>query len=219
MSKAIDYSLRRYGRLQPLAFAFSRSTPSGQDKKYWLCQCDCGSEAVVWAASLQNGDTKSCGCLRKEMRAAKNHRHGASGTAEYQAWSMIKRRCLNVRSNGYENYGGRGITMCARWLESFENFFADVGPRPSQDHSIDRIENDGNYEPNNVHWATPSEQMNNMRKSVKITLNGITKTVAEWSRLLKLNPFTIYARIDAGWEPERALIEPVRKWPSQKPKG
>lgn len=215
MTKPRDYSGNRYGRLEAIAFAFSRSTPNGSNRAYWLCKCDCGSETVTWVGSLQSGDIRSCGCLRRETVAAKNRRHGMSGTAEYNTWLLMRRRCLNPRSKGWKNYGGRGITVCEAWLNSFETFLADVGPRPSPEHSIERKEVDGNYEPGNVIWATYSEQMNNMRKSVKITLNGITRTVAGWSRLLKVNQFTVYDRLDAGWDPERALTEPVRKWPSQ----
>jgi hypothetical protein len=215
MSKAVDMTGRRFGRLEVVTFAYGRPTPSGSVKKFWLCRCDCGGEALVWGAALQSGETKSCGCLRREAVAAKNRSHGMSGTPEYKAWSYMKRRCLNPNSAGYENYGARGVSVCDRWVQSFEAFLADVGPRPSPQHSIERDDVDGNYEPRNVRWATYSEQMNNLRKSVKITMAGQTRTVAEWARLLKINPFTIYDRLDAGWDPIRALSEPVRSRPKR----
>lgn len=210
MTKPIDYAAQRYGRLRPSAFAFMRETEGGQRKNYWLCKCDCGEEIIVSVASLQSGDTRSCGCLRREAVAAKNTKHGQSRSAEHRAWCEMKRRCLNPRSKSFHNYGGRGISICPRWIESFENFLADLGPRPTSQHSIDRINVNGNYEPDNCRWATSAEQYSDLRKSVHVEVNGIRKTVAEWARLTGINPYTIYDRIDAGWDPVRAVSEKPR---------
>ena len=126
----------------------------------------------------------------------------------------MKKRCLNPRAKQFEDYGGRGITVCDRWINSFENFFADVGPRPSPEHSIDRIDNDGNYELGNVRWATAFEQAANNRRNVSITVDGETLPASEWARRTGTNVYTIYDRLDAGWNPQRAVTEPPRKWPA-----
>jgi hypothetical protein len=129
---------------------------------------------------------------------------------EYNTWCQIKRRCLNSNDTAWPNYGGRGITICDKWAESFEAFFNDVGPRPSRKHSIDRLNNDGNYEPGNVRWATQREQMQNTRRNRYVTLNGETKTVMEWSRVTGVHFNTIRARLNRGLSPEEAL-SPVNR--------
>ena len=121
----------------------------------------------------------------------------------------MKKRCESPKSDSYENYGGRGIKVCERW-QTFENFLADMGQRPTSDHTIERIDLDGNYEPNNCIWIPRREQFLNMRKSVKITINGDTRIVAEWARLYKINPYTVYDRLDAGWSPADAVLTPPR---------
>jgi hypothetical protein len=135
----------------------------------WLCVCSCGNFTVVSGRHLTSGATRSCGCLQQEAvrRTGKDnttHTHSRRGqtTAEYRAWCHMWSRCTNPNVERYPNYGGRGIRVCKRW-KRFENFYADVGPRPSERYSIDRIENDGNYEPGNVRWATRSEQRRNRR--------------------------------------------------------
>jgi hypothetical protein len=213
--KPVDYQGRKFGRLRPVSRAFVRVTPSGSRKHYWLCQCDCGEEVVVWAGQLTGGDTQSCGCLRRELRAAKNRVHGRAKTPEYEAWCDMKARCSNPKKRGFANYGGRGIKVCEQWQNSFEDFLAHIGPKPSPAHSVDRIETNGHYEPGNVKWSTKSEQLNNQRKNVVLTLNGTSRTVSQWARILKINEHTLADRIRAGWSDERALTEPVRKWPSQ----
>lgn len=130
----------------------------------YKCTCDCGNEVIIDHGSLQSGRTKSCGCLNKEKASENAYKHGHSGyneSKEYRTWCNMKIRCYNKNHNRFEHYGGKGIKVCDRWLNSFENFLADMGNAPSSEYSIDRINNDGDYDPNNCRWATASEQINN----------------------------------------------------------
>jgi hypothetical protein len=149
---------QRFGRLAVLQEAGAR-----HGNRYWRCECDCGGETTVRTKSLRNGDTNSCGCLWLEIIKASNATHRLTETPEYRAWRAAKDRCYNPNTWNFHNYGGRGISMCDRWRNSFEAFYADMGPRPSAQHSIDRINNDGNYEPDNCRWSTRKEQRANRR--------------------------------------------------------
>lgn len=152
---------------------YNRLTVQGLDhvkrsKRFYRCLCVCGRTCVVDISHLKSGNTKSCGCLMHEWstsgKAPLKH-GGAKGghTVEYNAWAKMRQRCYNPKDHKYPNYGGRGITVCERWNSDFAAFLADMGPRPSPTHSINRINNDGNYEPSNCNWATPKEQSNNRR--------------------------------------------------------
>ena len=151
----------RFGRLTVL----SRLVTSYKKNALWECRCNCGNIHVVSSAHL--GFTKSCGCLKREIATSRIYqqltRHGRSGTSEHTAWIQMRQRCSLPNHRAWKDYGGRGVTVCERWLNSFENFFADMGMKPSPKHSIDRVNNDGNYEPNNCRWATKSEQRRNQR--------------------------------------------------------
>jgi hypothetical protein len=137
---------------------------SGRYKKV-KCICDCGNTGTYYLCNLKSGKTKSCGCLYNETRVG-NYKHGGTGTREYSIWKAMKRRCYNKNVKDYPNYGGRGIIVCDRWLNSFENFISDMGKKPSAEYSIDRIDVNGNYEPSNCRWATPKEQRLNQRKTL-----------------------------------------------------
>ena len=156
--KPIDLTGQRIGRLVVRHISGRRN-----GKRLWLCQCDCGAMAIVQAGYLRQGDTKSCGCLQRELSAARLRTHSDIFSPEYRVWRAMKSRCFNQRAPAWKNYGGRGITVCERWLK-YEHFRADMGPRPAGT-SIDRINNDGNYEPGNCRWATRAQQNNNTRRS------------------------------------------------------
>lgn len=136
--------------------------------------------------------------------------HGMCKTPEYKAWGKMKERCNNSKCKSYHNYGGRGILVCDRWLHSFKNFLIDMGMRPSPKHSLDRINNNDNYFPENCKWSTATQQTNNQRKTVFFTYKGKTQSVSEWGREYNIEPFVLHGRINTGWPIEKALNAPVR---------
>jgi hypothetical protein len=160
--------------------------------------------------SLLNSSSKSCGCLHREAAAAANRTHGQSNSDEYGIWVHLLSRCFNRNDDRYDRYGGRGIAVCERWLK-FENFIADMGPRPSHAHSIDRIDNDGHYEPSNCRWATPERQQRNTARTMRVTFRGETLALSDWSERLGIASATLFCRIRRGWTAERALTLPVQK--------
>ena len=181
-----------------------------QDQKtFWNCLCDCGNTKVVPLSSLRNKGTRSCGCLSSENIT----KHGGSQTIEYQTWEAIKQRCENPKNVGFHNYGGRGIKICAQWSQNFEAFLADMGYKPSPNHSIERIDVNGHYEPSNCVWLLNSLQSGNMRKNILITINGITHHASEWARIYKISRSVIYWRLNHDWEPIKAVITPLKSSP------
>lgn len=194
---------RSYGRLTVTGFY-------GRDA---FCQCSCGNSGFfVRLASVRSGNTKSCGCLKREAMAAvgrSTKTHGLTRTPTYRSWQGLRARCLDPNDKSYPNYGGRGITVCERWAD-FANFLADMGLKP-RGTSIERVDNDGPYSKGNCCWATPAEQNKNRRNVRWVVLNGERATLTDWCRRLGLNYSTVNGRIcKRGWTEERALTEGVR---------
>jgi hypothetical protein len=165
---------------------------------YWNCICECGAKRIVSSNNLRNKTAFSCGkCIKKNKKHGHKTRLGAS--LEYSSWVSMKNRCYNKNTNNYSLYGGRGIAVCDRWLNSFENFLEDMGNRPSKKHSLDRINVNGNYEPSNCRWATKYEQLRNQRTNVHLCVDGVVKIVADWAKVSGTSFSTIHSRIKRGF--------------------
>jgi hypothetical protein len=177
--------------------------------RLWLCKCSCGQTSTIAGASLRSGLSKSCGCKKGAFITAGLTKHGRTSTPEYRTWSAMRGRCCNPKNKSYYLYGGRGIRVCSEWLESFETFFADMGPRPSTKHSIDRIATNGNYEKSNCRWATPVVQARNRRLVRHVKFNGQALTIMEWSEITGIDYSTIKARLKRKWPAELALTIPT----------
>lgn len=201
--KRLNLVGQKFGRLTILSFSYVSNHGDG----YWNCICDCGKERTVMGSNLKAGNTKSCGCLQKE-RSGMPPKHGMSKTSIHSSWRGMAQRCYNPKNNNYHRYGGRGIKVCKRWLNSFTNFYKDMGEKP-ENKTLDRINNNGNYTPKNCKWSTAIEQQNNTRFNRLITIKGKTKTISEWSRIEKINSSTVSKRIKHGWSPEKSVMTKV----------
>lgn len=190
-----------FGRLTVLAQV--ENTKDGHKK--WLCLCSCGVEVKVCGSSLIGGSTKSCGCLRGDIAKECNSSHKMSGSRTYTTWQSMKRRCNLPKDKDYKNYGARGIKVCNRWSESFDKFLEDMGDRPIG-MSIDRIDVNGDYEPDNCRWTSFRGQANNRRNTVFITYDGITLSLSDWADELSIPQATIWTRRLKGWSPEECLF-------------
>lgn len=203
MAALKDLTGQRFGRLVVLG-----PHHRAKNKTWWPCRCDCGAAVTIWSYYLLTGNTKSCGCYRRDFTTAKNASHGKRHEPEYAVWYLMRQRCDDPDNSGY---GGRGINVCDRW-QSFERFYEDMGPRPTPDHQIDRIDNDGPYSPDNCRWATRIENCNNRRDNVLIEWRGEALTVPEWSRRTGVGKHPLWHRLfRLGWSVERALTTPVRQ--------
>lgn len=163
--------------------ALSRNGSAKGGQATWLCKCVCGKEKIYAGFSLKQGNTKSCGCMKNSLIRDSRTKHGLSNTTEFKTWTGIKNRCLNANSKDYKSYGGNGIKVCDRWINSFENFINDMGLKPSKNHSIDRINNEEGYSKQNCRWALPVTQNSNRKSNV--FYEG--KTMAEWGRILGIS--------------------------------
>jgi hypothetical protein len=211
--KPLDLSNTEVNGITFLEFSHRHIKPSGKGVRKWKCRCHCGKEFVTIPASVKNGATTSCGCNHRAVSAAlgkKKATHGMSKSKEYKIWAHMKQRCYDAKSKEYKYYGARGISVCDRWLTSFPNFIADMGPRPSDKHSIDRVDNNGNYCPDNCKWSTVIEQRRNRRGRRWLTFNGQTRIAAEWSEITGIPRSLIIQRIDKnGYSVEEALTLPI----------
>lgn len=183
---------RVYNRLTVLGYL-------GRDKQrlaLWLCRCECGVVKSIRGTALRNGTILSCGCLSREINSRQFRTHGHSYKREYAIYAQARQRCVNPKNGGFHKYGGRGIEFR---FSCFEDFIEAVGFRPTPQHSLDRIDNDGHYEKGNLRWATPSEQAHNTRTNRTLTIDGETKILSDWSRATGESTSNIIARIKRGW--------------------
>lgn len=197
--KKEDISNKRFGRL--VAVELVAQDDSWNDK--YLCKCDCGNQTIVLKLSLKSGDTRSCGCLMREIFT----KHKACKDKTYIIWQGMKQRCFDKKSKNYSKYGGRGITMCKEWREDYLIFLKDMGEVP-EGKSIERIDNNGNYEPSNCKWATIKEQARNKRNSLIINYKGQSKHLLDWCEELNLSYNLIRDRLRKGWETDKAFETP-----------
>jgi len=211
MGKAIDMRGRVYGRLTVVGPAPKRNCAA----LYWLCECQCGKRTEINGTNLRLGLTKSCGCLNQENRCRRDNKitkHGHSGSLTYASWTAMRSRCRRRKNKDWHRYGGAGITVCERWRDSFENFLADMGERPSRRHTLDRYPDPaGDYEPTNCRWATHAEQSSNKIITATFTAFGKTKHIDEWCREYAIGRSTVRERLCRGWSVEEALSTPVLK--------
>lgn len=175
----------------------------------WICRCVCGAEVILRDRALISGNTRSCGCLARDLRADRHRTHGRSKTREYGRWNSMVQRCINPQVASYPRYGGRGITVCDRW-RTFENFLADMGPIPSPEYQIDRIDNQGDYSPENCRWADRRTQMNNKGCTCWIEWRGERKPLTNWADVTGIPACEIHRRLKRGWSVDRALTQPLR---------
>ena len=190
MSSKIDLTGKVFGRLAVVSDAGSNK----HGKVMWLCECECGTQSVVCGSDLRTGHTKSCGCLSRDVASSGNYKHGMEGIPIYKVWAGMLQRCNNPKNKRYKNYGGRGIKVCKRW-DKFENFYADMDERP-EGLTIERIDNDGNYEPSNCKWATRKENSRNTRTNRIIKYEGISRCLSAWAEELGINKGTLKNRLN-----------------------
>lgn len=210
MGKFIDLTGQTFGRWVVLR----RATQPIYGKPAWVCQCECSVVKTVAASSLRTGESQSCGCLASDNSAERLRviatKHGLHNTQEYFRWISMKARCSQQTHPRYADYGGRGIKVCKRWSESFEAFRADMGPQPSKHHTLERIDNDKDYKPGNVKWATRREQAQNRRNSVSLTIDGITKPLTVWCKYDRSLEARVRYRLAQGWSHKDALLKPAK---------
>lgn len=202
-SRTQDLTGKIFERLTVVAFAgYHHKAP------YWTCVCLCGTTKDYQSNNLLSGATQSCSCLKIERTKKANTTHGKRTKPEYSIWNMLIQRCHNPNNQDHHRYGNRGIIVCEAWRQSFEVFYADMGPRPTPQHTIERRNNDYGYNLDNCFWATRSEQARNRRSTIMFTHEGITLCVQDWAIRLGHKPGTVRQRMYNGWSIERALLTP-----------
>lgn len=202
MGKRLDLSGHLFGRLTAIAPA-----ERIKGKTAWTCICECGNAVSVTTHGLRTGDTRSCGCLKTDMLVERNRSHNKSKTRTYRIWNAMLARCRNQNHASWPHYGGRGIGVCEQW-SNFTQFLADMGEAP-HDRSIDRIDNNKGYSPDNCRWANNKEQAANKSNNHHITINGETKLLAEWCKIYSISAPAVANRIKRGWSEEKAITTPT----------
>lgn len=208
MPKRINIKGERYGRLVVI-----KSLKDKNGKTRWRCRCDCGQVKDTGTHQLRGGNTRSCGCLTRERLNAKPTRrtHGYTGIPEHVVWKGMRARCNNENHAAYKNYGGRGIKVCKRW-NKFSNFLADMGKRPSSKHTIERTDNNKNYEPSNCEWVTRKVNCDNRRDTVVLTFKGRIQSLTKWAEEYNIKNTTVHNRLKLGWTIKAALSTPVKQY-------
>jgi len=215
----------RFNRLVVVEYAGRKLRGHRQGYAYfWKCRCDCGSASTVAEPKLKNGSTKSCGCYQASQLGDRSRTHGQTKSPEFRIWQGMRKRCYNASDPKYGRYGARGIQVCARYRTSFAAFFADMGPRPDSQHSVDRRDNDGHYScgkceecqrnewPANLRWATTKQQIRNYSRNKMFTWQHKTQCLKAWAEELQINYATLYTRIFvAKLSVEEAFSTPVKK--------
>ena len=197
--KRLDLIGKRFGKLIVVSYF-------GKKGRYinWNTKCDCGGEKVVSRGHLRSGRTKSCGCINKLMMTKRMTIHGNYYTPSYRIWKSMISRCTYPTNISYKNYGGRGITVCNRWMDSFKNFYHDMGDVP-RNMTLERVDNNKNYNPDNCKWATDKEQANNRRSNNILSYNGRSMNISQWAIVLNIKRKTLSWRIHNGWSIQRAF--------------
>ena len=198
MQNTLGLLSQKFGRLTVV----SKASASKAGKSRWLCRCDCGIEKIVRGDNLTSGCTKSCGCLNRALVSERRTTHGNSQTPEYKAWKAAEYRCIHPNDARFHDYGGRGIEFR---LPNFVEFLAHIGPRPSNKHSLDRIDNNGHYEIGNIRWGTKEIQYLNRRSTRMITYQAQNLCMAEWAKKIGCSSSTIAYRLKLGWSVEATL--------------
>jgi hypothetical protein len=202
-----DLTGQKYNRLTITSFSHIKDR-----NYYWNCKCACGNESVVNANALKRGTTKSCGCWHKELGPVRRFTHGQTDTRLYQIHENIKQRCTNPKNDSFKYYGERGIKICEEWLQ-FETFYEWAQINGYEESlTIDRIDNNGDYSPDNCRWVTQKEQVRNTCRNILLTLGDKTQCTMDWSIELNINYETLRARKNNGWSDEKTLTTPVQKY-------
>ena len=194
----------KYGRLTLLA-------PEGLTRDRHKCLCDCGEIVFIHLARLRSGNTRSCGCLKRDLSSKRFRKHYGRGTPEYTSWQLMKDRCYNANNKTYSYYGGKGISVCDEWRNDFVVFLRDMGIKPSSSHTLDRIDGNKNYCSDNCRWATKTEQARNRKNTKTAFFNGQTKPLAEWCEILDMDYNNTNKRLWRGWSVERAFTVPKKE--------
>jgi hypothetical protein len=212
-----DLSNKKFGRLTVIKFLGLDNYNQAQ----WMCECDCGNERQVKTSKLTSGVIISCGCLNYSTTSENKIVHGMANTIIYKRWAGIKGRCCNPKNHAYKDYGGRGIKICDEWKEDFVAFYSWAMENGYNENlSIDRIDVNGNYTPDNCRWVTSIEQQNNTRHNILLTVNGVTHTVAEWAKIVGVTRHLIYNRLANGWQVNEDLfLPPLEKGITRKTRG